>query len=207
MSCRLTTLFGALLLGGCAPAVVAPQPEKSLVMLLIGDFQTAADAETQLTDRRRALESLGDGDWLYLQLNSGADQKLYRQRVLQIARNAEGQVMQRTYALRSDADKRDLIADPARLSALAMEDLEPALAQGCEVVWRPAADDGPWSWVGEVDPELCIIYSERRQARIAIGAKTLLNESALWQSESGFDLQGNRLWGSAQDEYVQLQRQ
>ncbi|MEL7298134.1 MAG: chromophore lyase CpcT/CpeT, partial [Pseudomonadota bacterium] len=148
-----------------------------------------------------------DGQWIYLQLNSGPDRALYRQRVLQLITQSDGSILQRTYSLHSDDDRRDLIEDPERLSTLDRDDLEPAMAEGCDMVWRAFTEtsDG-MRFRGVVSPDRCVIQSKRRNQPLAIGAETLLGVNAIWQAERGFDLQGNALWGSAPGEFNKLRR-
>jgi len=199
-------LLIAALLQGCTGIWAERWPvDQQIAAAMIGDFETdPANGGNQFLDRRRALPPLGDGLWIYLQLNSGPDQTLYRQRVLQLVDHGARGVVQNTFSLASPDDKRDLIADPARLAALTLADLKPTLEKGCDFAWHPAARSSGFLWRGEVSPEDCVIFSKRRQQRIRIGAESLLRDDALWQAERGFDLEGNFLWGSSEGDFTQL---
>lgn len=194
-------------LAACSHMSPAGSEIAELAGLMVGDFETAPDvAESRFVDQRRRLAALGDGEWVYMQLNSGPDGRLYRQRVLQLTRERDGVVRQRTYRLTADGDRRDLIADPERLAALTRGDLDMSADMDCANFWRRGSGDSIWLWQGRVDPGKCIIFSERRQARIAIGAEAYLKHDALWLAERGFDLEGQLLWGSPLGEYSQLHR-
>ncbi len=202
--------FVVALISACSssPDLMGPRSADSeLAILMTGDFTTlATDTDNKLTDRRRRLPGLGDGEWVYLQLNSGDDQQLYRQRVLQLTTTGPDSVVQQTWSLAAPADKRDLIGDPARLAALTLVDLSPSLNEGCEVYWTRASNQNRWEWRSEVSPQRCIIFSERRGYKIGIGADGLISASALWQAERGFSLAGEHLWGTQPGEFVQLER-
>ncbi|MEM7765490.1 MAG: chromophore lyase CpcT/CpeT [Pseudomonadota bacterium] len=200
-----------LFVSGCA-TTAEPDIAQQLADLMVGDFASLPADRNQFVDRRRRLSALGEGHWVYLQLNSGSDRVLYRQRLLQLVAQSDGSILQRTYSLQHEADKRDLIEDSERLGTLVFDDLEPAMAEGCDMVWRAAnaspAGASPTSmrFRGVVSPDRCVIQSKRRNQPLAIGAETLLGVSAIWQAERGFDLQGNALWGSAPGEFNKLRR-
>lgn len=178
-----------------------------LAALMVGDFSTAAHVvDDRFVDQRRRLPAIGEGEWVYLQLNSGPEGRLYRQRVLQLIPESSGEIRQRTFRLIADADQRDLIADPQRLAALTVSDLDMSSALDCPNLWRRGSTDSPWLWQGRVDADQCHIFSERRQKKIAIASDAYLNSDELWLAERGFDLDGQLLWGTPEGKFSELRK-
>ncbi len=197
------------LAAGCAaPAPEQADPTAELAELMAGSYQTSDVESGYFRDTRVRLPALGAGEWLYTQLNTGADQKLYRQRVLNLSplNDGTGDVQQVAYSFRVPADFSEFLNEPKRWRQLRLEDLHLSFAAGCAMRWREPADASRWRWLGEVSPETCRVYSQRRKSEIAIGAEAQLGVDALWQTERGFALTGEQLFGSGPDEYTRAYR-
>jgi len=181
---------------------------ESLAALMIGTHQTAPDdPNNDFVDTRVSMTPIGPGHWVYYQLNTGADRTVYRQRVLQLTDKPEGGVVQTTWSLK---EPQQVVVEPSASALtvdLTMEDLVPALGEGCDQHWRydEALEGGPW--VGLVDPATCTIFSQGRQDQIAIKAEARLNAETLYQTEKGFDAEGNLLFGGPEGEFIILNRQ
>lgn len=215
----LLTSSAAITLAGCTTYNPAPAPDAAtvktltdadldaFVALMTDVFETAPDdPDNDIRDQRVLIDAPAlDGVWIYYQLNTGEDRKVYRQRVihLRISENDEA-LIQSTYGLNEPASYVDAWANPTLLSALTKEKMKPYFEEGCEQVWRP---DGAKSWRGYVDPTTCRIFSERRQQYIFIEAEARLDESAYRQTERGIDGEGNILFGTAPGEFIVLYRQ
>lgn len=215
----LLILSAAIALAGCTTYHSAPAPDTSsvktltdadldaFVALMIDVFETAPnDPDNNIRDQRVQIDAPAlDGAWVYYQLNTGEDRKVYRQRVihLSISEN-EDALIQRTYGLNEPASYVDAWQNPALLSALTKEKMKPYFEDGCNQVWRRDAAN---SWKGYVDPTTCSIFSERRQSHISIEAEAQLDETSYRQTERGFDANGNKLFGTAPGELIVLYRQ
>ncbi len=189
----------------CSQQPTSPvSAEIALANLLTGKFVYAPGSDDAFTDQRLRIPPLGPGEWLYLQINTGSENKIYRQRVLQfVYEPSSDTVLQRAYALR---DPQAFVDVSAANGLPQSKDLEEALEDGCDMVWTREPQHSEWLWRGLVDPGRCKIFSERRQTEIAIGADALVDSERLWQAERGFDLAGQQLFGSAPDEYLRLSR-
>jgi len=176
--------------------------------LMIGSYQTSPDdPDNDFVDTRVSMVPLGPGYWVYYQLNTGADRVVYRQRVLQFTDKPDGGVLQTTWSLK---EPERIVVQPSASSMsqdLSMEDLVPALEDGCDQHWRydEEVEGGPW--VGLVDPDTCKIFSESRQDKIAIKAEARLSAETLYQTEKGFDATGAQLFGGPDGEFIILYRQ
>lgn len=203
-------IFGASLLIGCAG--LEPPAQKSVDLeafaaLMTDTFQTAPDdPDENFRDRRVRIASPAlDGVWIYYQLNTGSERKLYRQRVINLRLADDGgAIIQTTYALKNPEQYVDAWDKPDALASITADDFEPAFDASCEQVWR-RGDNGAWS--GYVDPKTCRIFSNRRQAYIFIEAEARLDDSNYLQTERGFDENGAQLFGSAPDDFLVLFRQ
>ncbi len=168
-----------------------------------GSYATAPEnRETTIIDRRfgpyETFEA--SGLWFYTQLNTGDDQELYRQRLHQLTVSKDrSKVTQRSFVFKESERFVDVWQNPEILHQISMEDLEPALPDGCDQVWHQG-EDGIWR--GKVDPATCKIFSERRQANIRIGADGYYHEGVYATSERGFDEAMNPIWGSKPGEYI-----
>jgi len=183
-------------------------PADRLVVAMIGLWKTAPDdPENHFTDQRFGLEPLGEGDWVYYQLNTGPEQKIYRQRIIQLLNGADGQVVQITYSLKEPELFGQAQSRESAFDKVSFIDLEPTLTKGCEMIWREDKELEGGTWVGIVDPDSCKIYSERRQAEIGIYGESRLNDETLRQTEKGFDADGKQLFGSKDGSFILLYRQ
>ena len=152
-------------------------------------------ANERITDARTPIAPLGEGAWLYYQVDrEGA---VYRQRVLHLEDGPAGTVRQTAYSL-SEPERFAGLADRPTRAALQMD-----FTPGCEMIWRKG-DDG---WSGAVDPQNCTIFSERRQTSLRIGARSELAGDRLRMGESGYQMDGRYLWGSRPGEWLELTRQ
>lgn len=181
---------------------------QSLAAGMIGSYQTSPDdPDNDFVDTRVSMAPLGPGQWVYYQLNTGPDRAVYRQRVLQFTDKPDGGVLQTTWSLK-DPERAAIQPSASNVSVgLSMEDLVPALDDGCDQHWRYDKDIEGGPWVGLVDPATCKIFSERRQETIAIKAEARLNTETLYQTEKGFDASGTQLFGGPEGEFIILYRQ
>lgn len=209
-------LAAILVLGaapGCSPQSQDMQTPSALADAMTGLHEsTPGDPNNNFTDQRFRLNFAEDDSgsaWIYLQLNTGDDRKVYRQRVLQLM-PSEGAVRQRTWTLKDPNAVLDEAGQPVDVDALTLADLEkPLLEDGCVQLWRyeAATDAQPWQWVGIVDPKTCVIQSKRRNKRIGIGSESRLSANTLRQAERGFDLDGTQLWGTPAGDFAVMNRQ
>ncbi len=205
-------LSGVLLIGQpiAAQDDVASTTEdaglRQLSQLMLGDFATTPDdLEQTIIDRRIAVSVAGEtGIWFYSQLNTGTDQKVYRQRFHRLDLAGDGEsVIQRSFEP-ADANRFvDGWAQPEAFAGLAKTDMKPVLGEGCEQVWARDADG---VWRGKVDPHRCEIFSERRQTTIRIGADGFYRGDVFGTSERGFDAEMNPVWGSKPGQYITVLR-
>ncbi|MEM9169133.1 MAG: chromophore lyase CpcT/CpeT [Pseudomonadota bacterium] len=174
--------------------------------LMTDTFATAPDdPDNNFVDRRvRVASAALPGVWLYYQLNTGPERKLYRQRVIELARADDGAIVQTTYELKAPETYVDGWDRPAALNALTPDDLEPFANQGCAQVWRLTTEG---AWRGRVDPATCRIFSQRRGEEIAIEAEAILDDETYRQTERGFDASGAKLFGSEPGDFIVLYRQ
>lgn len=205
---KISAVLILLLLSACAPSQdittaangsdvkALDSPAAELAEMMAGRF--AEDAETPIFDFRAKLPPMGEGQWVYYQRDRGKRdardaRKAYRQRVLQLVDRMDGSVAQITWSLKDASGYATAPNNPAVLATLNREALAPLLADGCEQIWM--LEGGTWR--GRVDPAQCIIFSKRRNTRIAIGSETRLGRDALQEAERGFNLEGKQLWGTA----------
>ena len=180
---------------------------ESFASLMEGAYATAPDdPENNFTDRRVRITSPSlEGVWLYYQLNTGAERKLYRQRVISLTLASDGEsIIQKTYGLQDADNYINAWEKPNLLRAMTRNDISLYFDEGCEQVWREVAAQ---SWQGYVDPENCKIFSERRQAEISIEAEARLTSTNYYQTERGFDADGNKIFGSEPGGFIKLFRQ
>jgi len=205
---RILPLVCVALLSGCSvmaePAAPAKQGSAELARVMEGVFQTPKDSENNFVDTRLTMAAMGEGEWLYQQINTGEERKVYRQRVLQLIDGPDGGVVQQTWKLKDDAGKHDLLIDREMLVGLTVEDIEAALPAGCDQLWRVQQDG---SWYGHVDPAVCQIFSERRQATIGIESEVELSAEQMLTTERGYDSDGKQLFGTDPGEFIVLERQ
>ena len=156
----LAAIGFSLVFAGPAYALAqSPSQASQLAALMIGSYETAPDdLKNDFIDTRVALEPLGPGEWVYYQLNLGPDREVYRQRVLQLTETSDGGVLQTTWSLK---DPESFAVQPSASSLrkdVSMDDLVPALDEGCDQYWRyeDGIEGGPW--VGLVDPDTCEIF-------------------------------------------------
>jgi hypothetical protein len=180
----------------------------ALTALLEGRYRTVHDAHRpdapQLTDQRQRVEvpALG-GHVFYWQLNSGPEQAIYRQRLLQfVAEPDTGYIRQRTWSFVSPERFADRFHDAGLFAAITAADLASDLPEGCDPRWRPAGD----RWYGYVDPSRCVIFSERHQEQRHIEAEVELSQEGLRQAERGFAADGGQLFGTPPGELLSLER-
>ena len=206
-SVAMTVIF-LRYLGGCktappsGPYVDPPfDPVTRLAMELEGTYNRGpADPAEPLQDRRIRLAPLGAGEWIYYQVNEGVDlQEVYRQRVLHLQPRGDGKIAQVAYTLKTPTKFQALNAP---LGSLSLSDLDSAFPEGCKMIWIEMPD----GWAGRVDQARCVIFSDRRQMDIRIGSRADLIGNRLRQAESGYNMDGVRLWGSKDGEWLTLYR-
>ena len=195
---------------GCTTIPATGDPEAGLIEalseMMLGDFATSPDnLEATIIDRRVAIAIDGEtGFWFYSQLNTGDDQKLYRQRFHHVSASEDGQsLVQRSYVPVNAERLVDAWMKKGALTQITAADMKPALGEGCEQVWKV---DTTGVWRGTVDPKTCTIFSQRRQQKIGIGADGYYDGNSYGTSERGFDENMNKIWGSEPGQYITLRR-
>ena len=192
-------------------APVHAQPDiDELLDLLEGSYSSdgvaqAGDTEDPLlTDRHARVSAPALGEHvMYWQLNSGPEQKVYRQRLLVFEPGAEpGTVRQITWSLPEPAEFVDGWESPALFAALTTDVLEQDLPPSCEQLWQRRND----GWYGRVDPAACRVWSARRQAWRRIEGEAFVTPDNYLTAERGFDDSGVQVFGTAPGEHYLLQR-
>jgi hypothetical protein len=158
----------------------------------------------ELLDRRVRVDAPNIGKHVvYWQLNSGPDEKVYRQRLLVFVPSTKGEeIVQVTWSLRDSEQFVDAFDDEALFATLTHADLEQSLPEGCDQVWDRTEN----GWYGRVSPDICRVWSERRQMWRRIGAEAKVEPDAYWQAERGFDDDGKQVFGTKPGEMYRLQR-
>ena len=161
------------------------------------------NTDTIIKDRRvRVYSDALDGIWFYTQLNTGADGKLYRQRLSNLTLSDDGSaIVQRTYGLKDPSLYENAWEFPERLKALTEADFKPYLTSGCEQIWKPTQTS---AWSGYVDPMTCVITSKRRNKDIRIESEGYLSKDEYRTNERGYDMDMTFLWGSKSGEMITL---
>ncbi len=203
----LTALLAALFALGAMPAG-AQEPVDALVTLLEGRYRTVHDQHSpdtpQLTDRRHrvVVPALGT-HVLYWQLNSGPEQRIYRQRLLVIEPDeASGLLRQRTLSFREPARYADEFDNAALFASLTADDVLDELNPDCVPLWQETRR----GWRAYLDPARCRIFSSRHQDYRHIEAEVELEPESLRQAERGFDSEGRQLFGTPPGELLLLER-
>jgi len=179
----------------------------SLVDLMAGEYRSAPTDDVnvpQLVDRRLIIDAPQLGRHVvYWQLNSGEDERLYRQRLLVFeAVPGSDSVVQTTWAFRDPAAWADVLASPERLDDIAANELEHPLPPACEPRWQPVEA----GWRGSIQPTDCRIWSERRQAWRRLESEILVTVEACRQAERGYADDGTQLFGTPPGELYRLNR-
>lgn len=201
------TFPAALVVNIIAPLGVTAgeDPASELMAKLVGSYRTTElkEGENPMWDRRQVVELSAMGTTgVYWQLNTGEEEKLYRQRLLTFRNNDNGSVTQLTWNFAAPEKVVNQFNNTTLFAALTEADVEQGLPDGCEQVWRRDGD----SWLGVVDPATCRLWSERREQWRRIGAEARLYPDALWQVERGFDDDMKQLFGTPAGEYHKLDR-
>jgi hypothetical protein len=200
--------FAAALIGVNANAAT-PQ---ELAAFMEGAAATAPDdAENNFREVRRVISAPDgapqSGAWVYLQLNTGAERTLYRQRVFHYTQGDDAAIIQHNYSFSEPAGFVDALSEPARLDALSMDELTMALEPGCEVVWWLDEENMELPWRGYVSPQDCSIFSSRRGSRIGIEGETRMGTEIIHQTERGYGEDGSVLFGTAPGEFITMIRE
>lgn len=202
----------SVFLVGCAtgPApgpALQPDPATALAALMVGTYQPqTANAATTDTVRetRTKIEPLGPGQWIYQQVNDApglkpALGKITQQRILSLRTKADGRVIQTRYALITPTAYQ---AMGDSLSDLTRAQLRPQWGDGCEMIWI----EMPNGWAGQIDPSRCVIVSPTQKGALRMGGRADIIGNRLRHAETGYDLDGNRLWGAEDGEWAVLYR-
>jgi len=166
---------------------------EAFAALMDRDFATPADdTENIIVDGRLRLDNFpAPGIWLYTQLNTGANKKLYRQRLNQFTLSSDGKaIIHRAYVLKQ-----------ALFDRLAADDYNAFMAAGCEQRWTQRQGG---EWYGRVNPKSCRIFSKRRNKHIHIGAEVTISQHRYQTAERGYDEQLRQIWGTKPGEYITL---
>lgn len=199
------TILSVFLIG-CETAPVqtpveSPDPALQLATAMNGNYmRTDANLAEPLRDRRVRIDPLGAGEWVYYQINIGAAlETVTRQRVLSLTAQPDGRVTQTAYSLTSPELYQNM---GGSLSVLTLDQLRPERSDGCDMIWIEMPD----GWAGRVDLNDCIISSQNSQAEIRMGARADIIGSRFRRAETGYDLDGNRVWGFDDGEWMVLYR-
>jgi reactive intermediate/imine deaminase len=180
-------------------------PAKSLAAAMSRPFvapEPSSSGEV-LSDFRPRIAPLGEGQWVYLQRNRG--DVPYRQRVLQLLDNPDGSVTQIAWSLSAPEAFTDAPSQPDVLKSLEPSMLVATFSEGCSQEWRYTVGPEP-AWTGVVNPETCVIMSERRGVEIRIGAEAKITPEGMFEAERGFSLEGEQIWGTPEGEYALIMR-
>ena len=207
MNIKFLSSVTLLLLAACGQTL-APSNDavdiETFTKLLERTFETApTNAEHNIRDRRVRVEAQAlDGYWFYAQLNTGAERKLYRQRLSHITLSKdETAIVQKTYEFNTPEVYVDGWNTPYKLAALTPDDFKSYFQAGCEQIWTPDSKGG---WLGYVDPKTCIISSKRRNKDIRIESEGYLREDIYRTNERGYEMDMTFLWGTKPGEMIDL---
>ena len=159
-------------------------------------------ADSRLVDSRQLVDAPEIGPIVvYLQLNSGDDLALYRQRVLVFTADGDT-VVQRAYVIEQPERFTDAVSGDPALAELTADEITPMFDAGCAQRWRRDAG----GFRGYTDPATCRIISSRTGKPRRIEAETRLTQHSLAVAERGYDDEMNQLFGSAPGELTVLYR-
>jgi len=161
----------------------------SFIDIMLGEFKTHPEnKENQILDRRVLIKSANlEGHWIYSQLNTGPDKKVYRQRVSKIAISKDGKaIVQKSYVLKTPEQFTEFWGQADIFNSLSENDLERFANEGCVQKWTKAA---PGAWKGYVDPNTCLIRSKRRNVDIRVEAESKISGDIYKTNERGFDVE------------------
>jgi glucose/arabinose dehydrogenase len=201
------SLYMLGVVSGATP-VAADERAEALVAMLEGVYRTVHDEHSadapQLTDRRVRVQAPALGSHvLYWQLNSGPEQRVYRQRLLIIEPDADsGLLRQRTVSFVEPARFANQFDQQALFAALTEHDVVSELDAACMPLWR----ETPAGWRAWLDPARCRIFSSRHQDYRHIEAEVELEPARMRQTERGFDSEGRQLFGTPPGEMLVLER-
>ncbi|MBK6599583.1 MAG: chromophore lyase CpcT/CpeT [Proteobacteria bacterium] len=205
---RATVLAGLVfLIGGCAS--VPERGAVELATLLEGTFKTPANSsDDPMTVRQVRFVAAGlPGTVLYWQIDTGAEAKVYRQRVTVLTEAAGGVVRGTTYAFNQPALFVNAWDKMSALEALTPADLKPGFEANsdadCDMKYRRSGS----GWRGTVDPNVCRFWSSRRNAERGLGAVSEIDSAGLRQTEWAFDEAGKLAFGSGPDKLITMVRQ
>lgn len=210
MRISVSAACGLFLLVGCATSTPPASPTKtnldSFTDLMVDTFETSPDnKEDQILDRRVRITSPSlDGIWVYTQLNTGEERKLYRQRVANLSASKDGKnIIQKTYGLLEPENFENAWETPEKLETLTRDNIEKYFETGCEMIWTPTPES---TWQGYVDPAKCKVASKRRNMDIHIESEARLGPDQYQTNERGFDSEMIQLWGTPPGVYITLKR-
>lgn len=197
-------LLGSICLTSCAPQERSTVVDVEMLARHIeATFETpGSDTDNIIRDRRVRVNAPAlDGVWFYTQLNTGAEGKLYRQRLSHLSLSDDGtKIIQRTYGLKDPPKYENAWGAPGLLEAVTKDDFEPYFNEGCELTWTPQED----GWSGYVDPKTCIVTSKRRNKDIRIESEAFISRDIFRTNERGFDMDMTFLWGTKPGEMITL---
>lgn len=167
-------------------------------------FETSPDdTQTIIRDRRQRVKSKYlEGIWVYTQLNTGVDKKIYRQRLSHLSLSEDKtKIIQTAYGFKKPDRYADAWTKISVLNSIKPSDFEPYFDEGCEQIWTPNPDG---SWSGYVNPKTCIITSKRRGKQIRIESEGYLSGEVYRTNERGYDMDMTFLWGTKPNEMITL---
>ncbi len=191
-------------------AATVAESTDMLINLMAGEYRSRpvdGDVDDQfelLVDRRVVVDVPQLGRHVvYWQLNTGEDERVYRQRLLVFAHAPElNAIVQTTWSFREPEKYVDAFAAPERLATISMDDLEQTLPVGCEQAWQP----GEQGWEALLRAKDCRVWSERRKSWRLIEAEAKVTTEAYWQAERGFDDAGQQVFGTPPGQLYRLDR-
>ena len=165
-------------------------------------IETTTSVDDRLVDSRQRVDAPSLGAVVfYLQLNTGANLDLYRQRVL-VFEETETGVTQNAFTLREPERFVDARTGDSVLTSVTAADVEPMFETGCGQHWE--RKNG--GFYGYTDPATCRIISSRTGKPRRIEAETLLDGDRLELAERGYDDDMVKLFGSPLGERTALYR-
>ena len=197
-------LMGCTTVSKPASQILTEYDLDTFVQSITRNFETATDdKDSQILDQRVRISSPElAGEWIYTQLNTGLDKKLYRQRVSHLSLSEDRRsIIQKSYELQTPQEYVDLWNNPQKLKRITHADITPFANDGCVQKWKR---DAAQSWYGKVDPQTCIINSKRRHKNIRIESQGRLSGDTYETNERGFDMEMQQIWGSPPGEFIVL---
>ncbi len=207
---RIYCVFASLASTAMTGCTTTPMIDE-LASMMQGRFETRAVAQPtgDLTDQRMIdsrqrikLPELGEHVF-YLQLNTGEELSLYRQRILTLQAGPQPQTIeQRAYTIANPQRFEDALPNDNRFATLEITDLKPMFRTGCAQIWKRTRT----GFRGYVNPKTCRIMSSRTGKPRRIEAETVLTPTEIRLVERGYSDGMKQLFGTPQGSSTVLYR-